>query len=168
VQTSRITGPSISRVIFINQGILPILSREENPPNDWECSKGCGKRNTCTSKIRKLCSHDRGNYLVKVFHSEPVKIGLPLLDHVVYKIDMELCVENLEDKVKSQTVTVSQLMNNLTNECDPEFKMTSIQLANAINDLLPILEQILRGIHFIHEQGEVEAGKWLPPRCPRH
>ena len=123
--------------------------------------------------LEKLCSRDRENLLVQVFYLEPLAGGHLVAD--LYQIDMELCVQNLDDKIKSQTKTVDQLLNQLKelpfeiNKHDISFQQILFQLGEKGVEILKILVQIAQGVEFIHSQGEVHRD--LKPensivRCP--
>jgi hypothetical protein len=70
---------------------------------------------------------------------------------------MELCVQNLDDKIKSQTSTVGLLLYHILilHPSDPAFTRALSQFIEKSSEVLDIISQVLRGIEFIHAQGEV-------------
>lgn len=109
--------------------------------------------------LKKLCSCDQDNFLVQLFHIEAVS-GSHRLSHL-YQIDMELCVQNLDDKIKSETTTIDQLLSQLqefpfdANRHNVAFQQRLSQLGDKSVEILKILVQIAQGVEFIHSQGEV-------------
>ena len=108
--------------------------------------------------LDKLCSRDQGNVLVQVFHHEQ---GAPDgLDCDIHKIDMELCVKNLRNEIKSQPQSLREILNQMvllkgTRDHSAELQELSVQMSLKTTELLIVLTQILEGLQFIHSQKEV-------------
>jgi serine/threonine protein kinase len=88
--------------------------------------------------IEKLCKHGHEN-LIRVFNH-----GLLKLNHSIYFIDMELCELNLDEYLHNTITGVPGL---------PSWEF-GISNGHASFLIFAIVQQIIRAIVFIHDQGE--------------
>lgn len=104
--------------------------------------------------VQKLCSLDRGKFLVHVFHHHEGSSGM--FPHDLHQIDMEFCVKNLRDGINSQSTSLREMLTKLAaSEIETHDEEFTYQLGAKAFGIADVLFQVLEGINFIHSQNEV-------------
>lgn len=102
--------------------------------------------------IDKPCRHDVRHFLVQVFHHQASEMGAPPFNDM-HEIDMELCLKNLRDEIRTQVPPVGGILLKMTafenQDGLPE------ELETKVKNVKAILFQVLQGIEFIHSHGLV-------------
>jgi len=105
--------------------------------------------------LENLCSTDEGKLLIHVLQHGPGSESH--LSNDLYQIDMELCVQTLEQKIREQPSSVRDVLHQLLDSSGGIGAgiRLFLQLSTKIEEIIKILSQILEGLVFIHSLGQV-------------